>query len=1362
MRIGVTIESGRGSEDLLLDCDDATTVEEVERSLRAHVGQPVRVPGRRREPAGLTLVNGARLGGRGRRRAALRSRWQLHVVSGPDCGGVWDLVPGDHIVGRSGSICWNDPEMSRRHVTVHIGTRTVEITDLASRHGSRLDGDLCAPGSKVPWPPGATLEVGRSVAILRETPAPDGVWRPAAPGWRQLLRPPRLPAPFEVPEIKVPPPPSRPQKGTLPWAAAAVPMVVGVGIALALRRPEYLLFAIASPLAVLANHAVARVAARRRMAAATAVHERELEEVEGRLARAIAAEERDLRERAPDAASTLLTVLLPGRRLWERRPGDADFLRLRVGCRDQPSGVHVEGGRTADRIARLVPQCIDLTTEAVVGITGAVAVTDGVLRWLVAQLSAHHAPRDLSLVILGVDADPDWAWVRWLPHLRLEPSDLPDLVRTRGEQGASGPPAIVVIVRGYADVSRTMHLADLMTQGPKVGVHVVCSAAVDGELPDEARVVVTTSTRGAQGSLAGAGYRVESMLLEQVSVPWALRCARGLAPFKDAAGDEAAAIPEDVRLLDLIGHQLRTTDVIDGWRSPSRRTTAMLGVTADGPLSLDLTADGPHVLVAGMTGSGKTGLLQTLIASLAIAQHPDRLNFVLIDYKGDSAFQDCARLPHVVGKVTDLTPPLVERALISLRAELARRKVLLAETAVSDIDGYVELSVREPSRPTLPRLVLVIDEFAELARELPDFIDGLVSIAQLGRSLGVHLVLATQRPSGVLSPAIRANTNIRIALRVADPADSVDVVGSADASTIPAGRPGRGCLRVGGRPVTEFQVARASGSAPGSESMDRRQPLIEPLPALGDVQARPRAGRPHDTVDLVALVDRICHAAQEAGVVSQRRPWLEPLPARLPWSRRDAWPIGGPLLFPLGLADLPDRQRQEIASFDPRRDGHLYIVGSARSGRSQTLRLLGAALAEFADPAEVHVYGIDCGAGGLAGLASMPHCGAVVARHEAERVGRLLTRLTSESARRQALPTGDPGRTSPRLVLLIDGWEGFLMAFGEVGDGVDGVTRLLREGAAVGIHLAIAGDRTLIANPRMSAMTEAKYLLRMAERSDYALAGISVRQVNGEMPPGRCFGPGARETQVFWLDREPPCRVATAGPRPFRIDPLPSRIGVTEAMALVPAGVVGPTPIVGVGADTLTAFAPELDKSGWFGVLGPPGSGRSTVLAGAVESAAVTGADVIVIGARGDRWQRLHGRAGVLGVLSGREAVTGIAAIGAEASGGPCLLVIDDVEALASTLDRVLAAARSSLPEVFVMAAGTVEGVAFGSGGWRAEFRSAGQGMLLSPRSVADGDLIGARLPRSAVGGTIQPGRGLLHLGGGVLTPVATLAPSLL
>lgn len=1359
------------SEPVLIECDDATSVAELERSLHERLGRRVPVPGERDAAVGRTLVHGARLTSRS---SASRqgSDYQLHVVAGPDAGVVGDLPEGDHTVGRSGAVRWNDPRISRRHLRLRV-TGAVVVTDVGSTHGTRIDGEPCRPATDYELAPGAMVEIGNSVVTVRRTPAQDGVWEPAGPGWRRLLRPPRILSPDEASAVEFPAPLPEVEARSLPVATLAVSLMAGAGIALMMRRPEFLIFALVSPMMVLANHLGGRIGARRKRAAQATQHRLSQSRAESQLAAALRTEQSELRVAQPDAAAVLMLAVLPGRRLWERRRADPDFLRIRVGLRDQPSRVSVRGSPSMPPTARLVPQCVNLATTGVLGIVGEDAATDGLLRWVLAQASCGQAPRDLRLVFLGADPGDEWAWLSWLPHLRsdqdpdagpmicIDPQAigarvraLSDLIRRR-EGGEGGAKPVIVVVRGYREVERIAGLGLIINDGPGVGVFVVCTAAIDSELPDATRAVVALDPLGsATGRLLGGDDVGEvRFLVEQVSARWAERVALGLAPFEDAAEDDQPDVPETARLLDLLAVDPGDVESIRiRWRTVPRCTHATVGIGSGGVTAVDLKHDGPHALVAGMTGAGKTEFLQTLIASLAVANHPRWLTFVLIDYKGDSAFRECAAFPHVVGKVNDLDPSLVQRALVSLNAELTHRKELLAEASVSTIEEYHDLMARERQREPLPRLVIVIDEFAELSRELPDFVDGLVTIAQLGRSLGIHLVLATQRPSGVISAAIRANTTIRIALRVADVADSIDVVGVGDAADLPTGRPGRGFLKLGARPASEFQTARIGGqaleraSAPGVLAIERvawgslgltRQPPTADLSSQGEVS------------DLARLASSLQEAARAEGLGPQRQPWLDPLPQRVLWPaerpRRHGLPAGA-LIF--GLSDLPRHQRQELAAFDLDRDGHLFVIGAPRSGRSQVLRTLAYAIAEGADVGDLHLYGLDCGGGALEVLTALPHCGAAVLRSEPDRAARLLARLVAELDDRLRSTDG-----RPRIVVMVDPWEGFLASIAEHGECVDLLLRLLREGSSAGIHLVVTGDRSLLANARMSGMTPAKYLLRLAETGDYLLAGIPAKQAPLDLPPGRCVGPDGAQTQVFLVDEDPGVRaqeeairrvgtaarrrsVGQAGPRPFRVDRLPHRLSVREALALRGDGRPGPVPIVGVGGDELVAMAPDFGRSACFPVIGPPRSGRSSVLTAAAESFRATGGEVAVIRADATHWNRP------------RDA-------------GPLLLIVDDADEFApSPMDALLEdVARARVPGVFLLAGGGPALVGRALGGWRSHLARAGQGLLLSPQSVVDGDLIGVRLPRRLVGLPIRAGRGLLHCGDGVLTPVATLLP---
>ncbi len=326
------------------------------------------------------------------------------------------------------------------------------------------------------------------------------------------------------------------------------------------------------------------------------------------------------------------------------------------------------------------------------------------------------------------------------------------------------------------------------------------------------------------------------------------------------------------------------------WRVQPRSTSALLGVAAAGPYTVDLRRDGPHVLVGGTTGSGKSELLQTLIASLALGNRPDEMVFVLVDYKGGSAFKECALLPHTAGLVTDLDGHLTARALASLEAELRRRERLLQHLGAKDIEDYQATAGAADAR--LPRLLLVIDEFKALAEELPAFLDGLVRIAAVGRSLGIHLVLATQRPGGIVSSDIKANVNLRIALRVRDAVDSTDVIDAPAGACHTRTRPWPG-LRTVRRPA-----ARALPDRPGRRTGSRagglrrqRVPLVVghrwgPTSAATDPWRRLRPDRP-------GPARRGDHPAPPASRAS-----LAPLPrgsrhCRTSCQPTHSWPIRG-------------------------------------------------------------------------------------------------------------------------------------------------------------------------------------------------------------------------------------------------------------------------------------------------------------------------------------------------------------------------------------------------------------------------------------------------------------------------------------
>ena len=326
-------------------------------------------------------------------------------------------------------------------------------------------------------------------------------------------------------------------------------------------------------------------------------------------------------------------------------------------------------------------------------------------------------------------------------------------------------------------------------------------------------------------------------------------CARHLARFDDPdLVAEGAGLPAQASLLGILGEQYADPDTyvqLWGGEGADPPVRAPVAVTEEGLFEVDMAVDGPHALIAGTTGSGKSELLRSVVASFAARCSPLGVNFVLIDYKGGSAFDVASGLPHTVGMVTDLDEHLGERALRCLEAELHHRERVLRDAGASDLPAYRAL----PGMPPMPRLVVVIDEFATMAADIPDFLDSLVGIAQRGRSLGVHLILATQRPAGAVNANIKANTNLRIALRVQDAGDSSDVLDDPAAARLPRTRPGRVIFRLGPGELITAQAARVTGprstSGPGIGLSPFRlvtpppgaAPVAEPAGALAQIAA---------------------------------------------------------------------------------------------------------------------------------------------------------------------------------------------------------------------------------------------------------------------------------------------------------------------------------------------------------------------------------------------------------------------------------------------------------------------------------------------------------------------------------------------
>ena len=1176
--------------------------------------------------------------------------------------------------------------------------------DVAARDTITVDGFAVRATTAVARSPllrGAVIDVR---AGARDARPADAASAPAGYGssfsrsdgrlvWRRRPRampvagapPPAAPAPPADPM-----PPARPGMVTL-----VVPLLIA-GLIATLWNPMFAVFALIAPLVSLATW----VEGRRRHRAEVAVNRHA--HARARLRWQVGARDHSrrlvarLRASHPDPEELSSWPAGGHPRLWERRRHHDDFMVLRIATRhrDVPVTLRIDGG-------------------AIVGLVGEREHATAAARAVLAQIVAHHGPADCRIGLVTTDTIP-WDWVKWLPHVaRIGGSAIVSSVEDVAESGCD-----LVVADAAAAAARPHALAGLVGEGMRVLVVAEGAAALPG-----ATTCVVDAEAGVV-SVPATGERLTGCSVGSLDIGTATGLARQLARYADP--EETAsdgAIPDEVRLAELLeGDVTDAASVALTWKTSAAANVwlAPVGVAAGGPVILDLVRDGPHALVAGTTGAGKSEFLRSLVASLAAAVDPVRLNFVLVDYKGGSAFDACARFPHTVGVVTDLDEGLAERALICLEAELGHRERRFREIGVAGIDDLCAGDAEDP----IPRLVIVVDEFAALATELPDFMARLVDIAQRGRSLGVHLVLATQRPAGVVNDMIRANTNLRVALRVQTAADSVDVVGMAGAAGLDRLRPGRAILRVGQDEAVRFQAALVSGAG------RRREPIeVRSFDAVaGTVVELPRSEGP---ADLDRLVAAIAEASATAGHHPPRRPWPDPLPERL---HRHDLPATGLRGAAYGLCDDPAQQRSFVATWSPD-DGSLLLYGLAGSGTTTALKAVVLGLAGLEEPPDVYV--VDCDDQELGPLETLPYVGAVIGAADIERQTRVLRFVADLIDERRRSP--ERGR---RVVLVIDGFEALLANFAHEVDG-EVATLLMRiaaDGPGIGVVLVASAKQPSGIPHRIASLCPARLVFRMVDRFDYRSVGCDRHLV--DPPPGRALsGTTGLEIQVAMCSRDDIEQVAVfaAGRVAPPVETLPDRVA---AESLPSASCEGGDWVIPLGLDERRGEPAVLVLRPGEDVLiaGRRGTGRTTALVTVGHAVARGGGRVLAVSG---------GASSPLGRVGEFETIPPdpddiVEMLRLPLDDGPDFLLVDDAERIDSPeLNEAIAAAGRTLR---VVAAADVVRLRGRYGHWTEEVRRSGTGLLLCPER-ADGDLLGVHLP-ARTPETAPPGRGLLVVGG--------------
>ncbi len=1221
----------------------------------------------------IALTNAAGDGSTGRPPVAT-----LRVLSGPDAGRTFNLSGGTTLVGRDRSceVRLSDPLVSKRHAKINVSDM-VEVIDDNSANGVQVGYEFVQRAVVRAIDEVRVGDTTFSVTLHTIT----GAAQPPSSQSVEFNRSPRLDPQYQGVELIAPEPPARPQPARFPFIPFLAPLLMaGVMFAISNGAKTSFIFMLLSPVMLIGNYFENRSAGARGFKHGAAVFRSALTDLAVQLQYAGEKERNERRREHPSVNEVAADVARLGQLTWTRRPEHEAFLDLRLGLGTRPSRNSVKlptSNNTSPELWRellavadqyrmvdRVPVVASLRESGCVGIAGPDGAAHDLALGLLMQLVGLHSPAE---VVLAATVSPaqlvKWSFLKWLPHTSSEFSPIPvdhlvttqqaatnliaaieDLIdqraQARREQGQMALPIVVLFVEDAAAVADRSRLVQIAERGPAQGVHVIWRASSVERLPAACRTYLEVNPNtgvGTAGYVKG-GEAVVPMELEPLDQNAVTHLARGLSPVVDAGAlvEDQSDLPRSVSFLTLAGLEAgeSTDDIIERWKGSNslppapgtprlkrdNHLRALVGQGISDRFYLDLRAHGPHALVGGTTGAGKSEFLQSWILGMAAAHSPTRVNFLFVDYKGGAAFADCVHLPHSVGLVTDLSPHLVRRALTSLTAELRRREHLLNTKKAKDL---LELERRnDPECP--PSLVIIVDEFAALVSEVPEFVDGVVNIAQRGRSLGLHLILATQRPAGVIKDNLRANTNLRVALRMADEADSTDVVGAPVAATFDPSLPGRGIAKTGPGRLASFQSAYVGGwtsKEPPKPSID----VVELPFGQGPAWEEPdEPGRPSESVsgpnDIRRIVTNIAETSTKLGLPAARRPWLPELTVTyrleaLPTARTDE-------VLVFGVADAPEEQDQPVVGFVPDKDGNMAVYGTGASGKSTFLRTLAVA-AGFA-PARggpVTVFAFDFGSRGLQMLEELPHVAAVVSADDHERVVRVLKQLRAlidDRALRYAAQKADTvvqyrersgNRDEERVLLLVDNFAAFRQAYelGERSRWFEMFQSIMGDGRPVGVHVVIAADRPAALPSSLSSAVQRRLVLRMANDMDYAMLNAPADGFTATSPPGRGFLDG-QEIQVAVLGGDPnvarqaheigrfSASMVRNGFTPVpRVKRLPDRILASE----LPTS-VGSEPVLGVWDESLEPIT--FDPTGVFLISGPPQSGRTTALASVVRS----------------------------------------------------------------------------------------------------------------------------------------------------------------
>lgn len=835
-------------------------------------------------------------------------------------------------------------------------------------------------------------------------------------------------------------------------------------------------------------------------------------------------------------------------RLWERRRFDEDFLKVRMGhCRlplmaevkYPPKKLEVERDELVDAMYSIAenkiflddaPVMMSLSEDYIIGVKGERSKKIDFLRNLILQIAFSHSYDEVKIVLLGKKMlVKDLEFVKYLPHNWSNDKTVRFFAETRSDVQQFSMYLNKLLEEGeekktdskdrisYVIIVLNKDLYDYVE-----GFKTICSDGYRGfslitafdNMPKECKKLVSFGGVNKFIDLINPGEDILGVEMDSYDERLVKDGLRNLGNMRLRLDEKDFSLPNSVEFLEMYDcTRVEHLNPLKRWKDndPTKSLAAPIGVGGDGKLfTLDLheKKQGPHGLIAGGTGSGKSEFIITYILSMAINYSPDEVAFILIDYKGGGladAFVDEKKgihLPHVVGTITNLDGSAISRSLLSIHSELKRRQTVFknAKSATNegtmDIYDYQRLYRNGKVTEPMPHLFIISDEFAELKKQQPEFMDELISTARIGRSLGVHLILATQKPTGVVNDQIWSNTKFRVCLKVAEKSDSQEMLKRPEAAEIK--NTGRFYLQVGYNDFfAQGQAAWCgAGYNPGETKKVDANEEIEFVDNVGHrtYVARPiKEKKKAQSKQIVAIVQYLSELAQREGIVPDQL-WRDPLPERIEYDSTPRISENDKIIADMGIVDDPENQTQYSLDLDVMSFHHMLVVGPSGSGKSEFLKTMLYSLTEKYSTDDVNYYLADFSRGALSEFAPMPHCGAYITESDERSFERLLTLITdiAETRKQQFIENHITtfegyrkiGRM-PAILIVIDGYAA-LRSFKKGNDIHSGLYEYMKKCSAYGMKFIISVDRIMELYSRTRQEADKKIAFQAKDKYEYA------------------------------------------------------------------------------------------------------------------------------------------------------------------------------------------------------------------------------------------------------------------------------------